>query len=119
MASVHRPTRCRPPARGTSSASTPGSPSPDGSPARATGPRTRPPSWQRRERPGGSAMPELRGVETIRASLSRELTGKKLKLVSVTNGKLTKRHSSVKEFRALLEGHTIKSVGRLGKNLVI
>jgi formamidopyrimidine-DNA glycosylase len=64
-------------------------------------------------------MPELPEVETVRASLSRELTGKKLKQVSVTNGKLTKRHSSVKEFRALLEGHTIKSVGRLGKNLVI
>jgi formamidopyrimidine-DNA glycosylase len=64
-------------------------------------------------------MPELPEVETVRASLSRELTGKKLKQVSVTNGKLTKRHASVKEFRALTEGHTIKSVGRLGKNLVI
>jgi formamidopyrimidine-DNA glycosylase len=64
-------------------------------------------------------MPELPEVETIRASLSRELTGKKLKQVSVTNGKLTKRHASVKEFRALLEGHTVKTVGRLGKNLVI
>ena len=38
---------------------------------------------------------------------------------TVTNGKLTKRHKSVKEFRALLEGRTVKSVGRLGKNLVI
>lgn len=64
-------------------------------------------------------MPELPEVETVRASLSRELTGKKLKQVSVTNGKLTKRHSTVKEFRALTEGHTIKSVGRLGKYLVI
>lgn len=63
-------------------------------------------------------MPELPEVETVRASLSRELTGKKIKQVSVTNGKLTKRHASVKEFRALLEGQTIKSVQRLGKNLV-
>ncbi|HLK45757.1 MAG TPA: bifunctional DNA-formamidopyrimidine glycosylase/DNA-(apurinic or apyrimidinic site) lyase [Acidimicrobiales bacterium] len=64
-------------------------------------------------------MPELPEVETVRAALSRELAGKKLKTVTVTNGKLTKRHKSVKEFRTLLEGHTIKSVGRLGKNLVI
>jgi formamidopyrimidine-DNA glycosylase len=64
-------------------------------------------------------VPELPEVETVRASLSRELVGKKFKQVSVTNGKLTKRHASVKEFRALLEGTTIKSVGRLGKNLVI
>ena len=64
------------------------------------------------------AMPELPEVETIRAALSRELTGKKVKSVAVTNGKLTKRHKSVKEFRALLEGHSVKSLGRLGKNLV-
>jgi formamidopyrimidine-DNA glycosylase len=63
-------------------------------------------------------MPELPEVETIRAALSRELTGKKIKSVAVTNGKLTKRHKSVKEFRALLEGHTVKSLGRLGKNLI-
>jgi formamidopyrimidine-DNA glycosylase len=64
-------------------------------------------------------MPELPEVETVRSSLQRELSGKKIKQVTVTNGKLTKRHASVKEYRALLEGHTIKSVGRLGKNLVI
>jgi len=64
-------------------------------------------------------MPELPEVETIRSALSRDIAGKKIKSVAVTNGKLTARHKSVKEFRALLEGHTIKSVGRLGKNLVI
>jgi formamidopyrimidine-DNA glycosylase len=64
-------------------------------------------------------MPELPEVETVRSVLSRELSGKKIKAVTVTNGKLTKRHKSVKEFRALLEGTTVKSVGRLGKYLVI
>jgi len=64
-------------------------------------------------------MPELPEVETVRAVLSRELSGKKIKGVTVTNGKLTKRHKSVKEFRSLLEGTTVKSVGRLGKYLVI
>jgi formamidopyrimidine-DNA glycosylase len=64
-------------------------------------------------------MPELPEVETVRSVLVRELVGKKIKQVTVTNGKLTKRHANVKDFRALLEGHTIKSVGRLGKHLVI
>jgi len=64
-------------------------------------------------------MPELPEVETVRAALARELPGKKVKQVTVTNGKLTKRHGSVKEFRGLLEGRTVKSVARLGKNLVI
>jgi formamidopyrimidine-DNA glycosylase len=64
-------------------------------------------------------VPELPEVETVRAVLARELTGKKIKTVTVTNGKLTKRHKSVKDFRALLEGTTVKSVSRLGKNLVI
>jgi formamidopyrimidine-DNA glycosylase len=64
-------------------------------------------------------MPELPEVETIRAALARDVAGKKIKAVAVTNGKLTKRHKSVKDFRSLLEGHTIKSVDRLGKNLVL
>jgi len=64
-------------------------------------------------------MPELPEVETVRAALSRDIVGKKVKTVAVTNGKLTGRHKSVKEFRALLEGQTVKSVDRLGKNLVI
>jgi formamidopyrimidine-DNA glycosylase len=64
-------------------------------------------------------VPELPEVETVRSVLARELTGKKVKTVTVTNGKLTKRHKSVKDFRLLLEGTTIKSVSRLGKNLVI
>ena len=64
-------------------------------------------------------MPELPEVETVRASLARDLVGKKVKSASVTNGRVVRRHKSAKEFRALLEGHGMKSVQRLGKNLVI
>src|SRR5580692_9998179 len=46
-------------------------------------------------------MPELPEVETVRASLARDLIGKK-----------------AKDFRALIEGHSIRSAQRLGKNLV-
>lgn len=64
-------------------------------------------------------MPELPEVETVRASLARDLIGKKIKTVSVTNGRAVRRHKTAKEFRALVEGHSIKSVERLGKNLVL
>ena len=63
-------------------------------------------------------MPELPEVETVRASLARDLVGKKIKAVAVDNGRVVRRHKTAKEFRALLEGHSIKSVERLGKNLV-
>ncbi len=64
-------------------------------------------------------MPELPEVETVRASLARDLVGKKIKAVAVTNGRLVRRHKTAKEFRALVEGHSIKSVQRLGKNLIV
>jgi formamidopyrimidine-DNA glycosylase len=63
-------------------------------------------------------MPELPEVETVRASLARDLIGKKVKSASVTNGRLVRRHKTAKDFRALIEGHSIKSAQRLGKNLV-
>ncbi|MHB2027753.1 MAG: bifunctional DNA-formamidopyrimidine glycosylase/DNA-(apurinic or apyrimidinic site) lyase [Acidimicrobiales bacterium] len=64
-------------------------------------------------------MPELAEVETVRASLARDLIGKRVKAVSVTNGRVVRRHKTAKEFRALVEGHSIRSVERLGKNLVL
>ncbi len=64
-------------------------------------------------------MPELAEVETVRASLSRDVIGKKIKSASVTNGRCVRRHKSAKDFRSMVEGHTIRSVQRLGKNLVI
>ncbi|HEY5439546.1 MAG TPA: bifunctional DNA-formamidopyrimidine glycosylase/DNA-(apurinic or apyrimidinic site) lyase [Acidimicrobiales bacterium] len=63
-------------------------------------------------------MPELPEVETVRASLARDIVGKKIKAVAVTNGRLVRRHKTAKEFRALTEGHSIRSAERLGKNLV-
>ena len=53
-------------------------------------------------------MPELPEVETLRQDLAREVVGRKIKAVSVANGRSVRRHPSAKHFRALLEGHTIK-----------
>ena len=64
-------------------------------------------------------MPELPEVETLRQDLAKEVVGKKVKSVSVTNGRSVRRHQSAKHFRALLEGRTVKAVGRLGKYLLL
>ena len=64
-------------------------------------------------------MPELPEVETLRQDLSREVAGRKVKSVAVTNGRSVRRHPSAKHFRALLEGRTIKTVSRLGKYLLL
>ena len=64
-------------------------------------------------------MPELPEVETLRQDLAREVVGRKIKTVSVANGRSVRRHASAKAFRAPLEGHSIKTVGRLGKYLLL
>jgi len=64
-------------------------------------------------------MPELPEVETLRQDLSKEVTGRKVKVVTVANGRSVRRHESAKHFRTLLEGRTIKSVGRAGKYLLV
>src|SRR5271154_6485702 len=64
-------------------------------------------------------MPELPEVETLRQDLSKEVTGRKVKVVAVANGRSVRRHESAKHFRTLLEGRTIKSVGRAGKYLLV
>jgi formamidopyrimidine-DNA glycosylase len=64
-------------------------------------------------------MPELPEVETVRASLARDLVGKRVKAVAVTNGRAVRRHKTAKDFRAMVEGHSIKAVERLGKNLIV
>ncbi|HEY5303605.1 MAG TPA: DNA-formamidopyrimidine glycosylase [Acidimicrobiales bacterium] len=64
-------------------------------------------------------MPELPEVETVRTVLAREVIGKKVKLAHVTDGRAVRRHKTAKDFRALLEGRSIKSVERLGKNIVV
>ena len=64
-------------------------------------------------------MPELPEVETLRQDLSKEVVGRKVKAVAVGNGRSVRRHPSAKHFRALLEGRSIKGVGRLGKYLLL
>ncbi|HVX23617.1 MAG TPA: bifunctional DNA-formamidopyrimidine glycosylase/DNA-(apurinic or apyrimidinic site) lyase [Acidimicrobiales bacterium] len=64
-------------------------------------------------------MPELPEVETLRQDLAKEVAGKKIKAVAVANGRSVRRHQSAKHFRTLLEGRTVKTVGRLGKYLVL
>ena len=65
-------------------------------------------------------MPELPEVETLRQDLSTaRCAGKKIKTVAVANGRSVRRHASAKHFRAPLEGRSIKSVGRLGKYLLM
>jgi formamidopyrimidine-DNA glycosylase len=64
-------------------------------------------------------MPELPEVETIRRDLQGEVVGRKIKSVEVRNGRTVRRHPSAKHFRAQLEGHTIKSIDRAGKYLLL
>jgi len=64
-------------------------------------------------------MPELPEVETIRRDLQGEVVGRKIKSVEVRNGRTVRRHPSAKQFRARLEGHTIKDIGRSGKYLLL
>jgi formamidopyrimidine-DNA glycosylase len=64
-------------------------------------------------------VPELPEVETVRTVLARDVVGKKVKSVAITNGRVVRRHKSVKEFRDRVEGRTVKGVGRLGKWLVL
>jgi formamidopyrimidine-DNA glycosylase len=68
---------------------------------------------------GKERMPELPEVETIRRDLQGEVVGRKIKAVEVRNGRTVRRHPSAKHFRARLEGHTIKSIGRSGKYLLL
>ncbi len=63
-------------------------------------------------------MPELPEVETVRSVLSRDMVGKKIKTVAVTNGRVVRRHKNAKDFRERTEGRTVKSINRLGKYLI-
>src|SRR5665213_3636771 len=68
---------------------------------------------------GKERMPELPEVETIRRDLQGEIVGRKIKTVDVRNGRTVRRHPSAKHFRARLEGHTVKAIGRAGKYLLV
>ncbi len=64
-------------------------------------------------------MPELPEVETIRRELDREVGGRKIKAVEVTNSRSIRRHSNKKQFTSRLEGVKIKNVQRKGKYLIV
>jgi formamidopyrimidine-DNA glycosylase len=64
-------------------------------------------------------VPELPEVETLRLDLAKEVASRKIKTVAVANGRSVRRHPSAKQFRTLLEGRTIRNVGRLGKYLLV
>ena len=67
------------------------------------------------------AMPELPEVETLRQDLAKEVVGQaRSRRWRSTNGTLgAPARRAPRQFRALLEGRTIRSVGRLGKYLLI
>jgi formamidopyrimidine-DNA glycosylase len=64
-------------------------------------------------------MPEIPEIEATRLVVAKELVGKKVKGIALTNGKTAGRHKTAKDFRALVEGHSIKSVSRLGRTLIM
>jgi len=64
-------------------------------------------------------MPELPEVETIRRELERDVVGKRIKTVTVTGTRATRRHPNKKVFTARLDGAKITAVDRKGKFLVV
>ena len=64
-------------------------------------------------------MPELPEVETVRASLARDVVGKKVKSVEVTGMRTIRRYKQRKQFTSVLEGAKITGVERRGKYLLL
>ncbi len=64
-------------------------------------------------------MPELPEVETIRRDLEKDAVSKKIKSVSVTGKRSTRRHPAPQDFINRLEGRKIAGVTRKGKYLLI
>jgi formamidopyrimidine-DNA glycosylase len=64
-------------------------------------------------------MPELPEVETIRRELERDIVGKRIKTVEVTNNRSIRRHGTRKQFTARLDGAKITNVQRKGKYLIV
>ena len=63
-------------------------------------------------------MAELPEVETIRRQLEREVVGRKVKSVEVSDSKAVTRHNARKDFIAQLEGTKLKSLMRRGTFLI-
>ncbi len=64
-------------------------------------------------------MPELPEVETIRRELERDMVGKRIKSVEVSNNRSIRRHTNRKQFTSKLEGTKVTGVVRKGKYLLI
>ncbi|WLD92339.1 DNA-formamidopyrimidine glycosylase [Alkalihalobacillus sp. AL-G] len=64
-------------------------------------------------------MPELPEVETVRRTLETLILGKQIEDVKVSWSKIIKRPDDIEQFRFLLIGQTITSIGRRGKFLKI
>mgnify|MGYP001385506160 CR=1 FL=1 len=64
-------------------------------------------------------MPELPEVETVRRTLEQLVTGKTIREVEVRLPRLIRRPDDAALFASLLEGSTIRGVGRRGKYLRI
>lgn len=63
-------------------------------------------------------MPEIPEVEIIRTALARDLSGKKVKAVELITRKVVKHHRTGPDFVDALTGRTVKSVSRLGTNVI-
>lgn len=64
-------------------------------------------------------MPELPEVETIRRELERDVVGKRVKAVEVTNNRSIRRHANRKQFTSRIEGTKVTSIERKGKFLLL
>ena len=64
-------------------------------------------------------MPELPEVETIRRELDKDVVGKRIKTVTVTGERSTRRHQELDEFVTRLEGMKFTGVERKGKYLLL
>ena len=63
-------------------------------------------------------MPELPEVETVRRSLELVILDKKIKTVQVFYQRMVRTPVEIDEFKLLMEGQTIRSIGRRGKYLL-
>jgi len=64
-------------------------------------------------------MPELPEAETIRRQLASLVTGAKVRHVEVHIARSARGHESPEELAALVEGRTIREVGRRGKAVLL
>jgi formamidopyrimidine-DNA glycosylase len=64
-------------------------------------------------------MPELAEVETIRADVERQYTGRRITAVDVTGLRSVRRHEDPAQFVGRVRGATVVGTGRRGKYLLV